>query len=229
MKKLISLLIICLGALAPFPALAQEESIFLDINTGNYIITYRGFPPENEIHRVVFVPATKISPVVKSKFKLTAQENIRYQYHIKSGRTSKQPLIGLRLLLASNVVATNQLTPQSWNGSLDPDIVHNIFRVNWSYADLQEDESAGLLPGQRQGGFSIDSPALPGVGIAHLHGDTPILGLPEEGPDPEGEVGKQLDALTIKNFVPVPAAVPKIPVPTPFDAAAVLVSLTNTA
>lgn len=219
LSRLITML--CLGVLGAFPALAQEESIVLDPGTGNYIVNYRGFPPEEQMYRVVFVPATKIEPVVKSSFTLTEQRNIRYRYKVTNGRNSKQPLVAFRMRV-SNVIESSQLIPEGWRASIIPNFVDARILVNWGYADLKEDDSAGLLPGQSQSGFSIDSPDLPGVDMARLSGATPIFAVFEEGPDPSSEVGKKLNQLEANDFVLRPVAAPLIPVPSPFNAATFL-------
>ena len=47
------------------------ESIVLDPNTGDYTVTYWDYPksPKKRLQQVIFVPSTKIDPLVKSTFK----------------------------------------------------------------------------------------------------------------------------------------------------------------
>ena len=215
---------LCLGAIFSLPTFAQDESIVLDPDTGNYIITFRSTFPSRELHRVVFVPATKIDPTVKSKFKLTSDQHIRYEYKVKNGPNSKQPLIGLRFI-ASKADRASQVAPKGWRASMIPNIVDTRVRVNWGYEELEEDASAGLQPGRNQSGFSVGSPDLPGIDVVRLNGASPVFGVPDEGPAMDSEVGKQLNQLTANDFVPRHAAIPLIPVPNPFDAAAVLTSM----
>lgn len=213
-----------LGAVFSLPTFAQDESIVLDPDTGNYIITFRSTFPSRELHQVVFVPATKIDPTVKSKFKLTRDQHIRYEYKVKNGPNSKQPLVGLRFI-ASKVDNTSQVAPKGWDASMVPNVVDPRARVNWGYRELKEDDSAGLLPGRFQGGFSVESTDLPGVDVVRLNGASPVFAVPDEGPDYESEVGKQLNQLTANDFIIRYAAIPLIPVPSPFSAAAVLTSM----
>jgi len=173
---------------------------------------------------VVFVPATKIDPAVKSKFKFTGEQNIRYEYKVKNGSNSRQPLIGLDLIV-SRAAKTSQVAPKGWYATTGPNFVDTRTRVGWGYEELKEDDSAGLQPGRNQSGFSVESPDLPGVDVVRLNGASPGLAVPDEGPDPNSEVGKKLNELGRNDFVPRPAAVPLIPVPNPFDPAAMLTSM----
>lgn len=217
--------LLCIGAAFSLPASAQDESIVLDPDTGNYIITFRSTFPSRELHRIVFVPATKIDPLVKSKFKATdGGGTISYGYKIKNDDKAKQSLISFRFI-ASSVVKSDQITPKGWYGNVLQNIGGRGVRINWHFGNLGENENKGLLPGESQNGFSIKSQDLPGIATARLSGNTPVLALPDEGPAMDSEVGKQLNQLTANDFVPRPAAVPLIPVPSPFDAAAVLTSL----
>jgi hypothetical protein len=210
------------GILAVMPAKAQEESFAIDPNTGDYHIRYKSVY-DGDLVEVTFVPATKIDPVLISKFNISDRSNIDYRYKVRNGTQGRQPLIGFRL--STPTVNTNsQVIPPGWDGNILANIGKAGASVNWHYSDLGS-ESSGLRPGQSQSGFGIVSSDLPGIGTARLHGNTPIQGFPDPGPDPDSPVGKQFNELHSKNFVPRPAAVPLIPVPNPFDAAAVLTSM----
>lgn len=97
-------------------------------------------------------------------------------------------------------------------------------RIAWGYTKLEQ-IGDGLKPGENQGSFEIRSLDLPGVDTVNLRGGAPVPAFHEEGPSSESEVGKKLRAITASNFVVRYAAVTKIPVPEPFEAAAVLTSL----
>lgn len=81
-------------------ALSPGESIVLDPNTGDYIITYAN--AVGRLKQSRFVPSTKIDPTLRSKFE-NQQGVIRYRYAIKNGSNSKQPLIGLAFDPVSNL------------------------------------------------------------------------------------------------------------------------------
>ncbi len=217
-------LAVFLSLAGPIQSAAQEESIVLDPDTRDYIITYRSTYDPNKFETVVFVPATKIDPTVKSKFKQTESGTIKYRYKVKNGKNGRQPLIGVRFL-ATSADNTSQVTPNGWRGLIVSNIGGVGVRVNWSYRDLKEHTLNGLKPGRSQNGFSVDSKDLPGIGMIELNGDTPLQGFPDEGPDFRSEVGKKLVVLESNDFVPLNAAVPRIPIPDPFDAAAVLTSI----
>jgi hypothetical protein len=206
-----------------FPALAQQESIVIDPATGDYTITYQGLDLEGnpKWHQVVYVPATKIEPEVKSKFRVSDKRGFTYSYKIRNHSRSKQAIRGFRGL-ASHADSGSQITPQDWDGNILPDFdsagQESGYRVNWSF-----DTSGGLAPGRSQGGFSFESLHLPGVGIARLTGAVNALnGFPDEGPGDDNPIYPEYRKFMRNDFVSRFVAVPKIPVPTPFDAAMVL-------
>lgn len=201
---------------------AQEEAIVLDPSTGNYIISYRGLDLDTGAEpwrRVVFVPATKIDPVAKSRFKLTDQKLVAYHYKVKNESTSQQALLGF-FALVSQANRTSQAVPQGWFGSVVPDRNTTDIRLDWSYSRQQAGD--GLKPGASQAGFWVESSDLPGVGMMRLRGATPTLGFPDEGPDQA--LADKLYELRRpdNNSVPRLAAIPRIPNPTPFNAVVVL-------
>jgi len=73
------------------------EGVVLDPNTGNYLITYygAGAPGDKKnkiLRKVIFVPATKIEPIVQSAFKNRGDGEIAYTYRVTNGIKSRQPL-----------------------------------------------------------------------------------------------------------------------------------------
>lgn len=212
---------------------APGESLIKDPHTGDYIITYLGDDGEtgkDVWHRVIFVPATKIDPEVKSSFKWKDENHINYDYQIKNGKKSKQPLLAFRLDPVNNISSrqilprqvkdiipfdnslrvaslNDLLTPSGWRGSINPSSTHIGLRISWSFFKASPE---GLPPGDKEKGFGFSSADLPGIILAELKGAAPVSGYPDEGP--QGEIGDQLYRLEINNFVPRPAAVPTIPV-----------------
>ena len=207
---------------------AEEESIVVDPATGDYIITYQGLDLEanSKWHRVVYVPATKINPEVKSKFRLNDKHSITYSYKIRNRSESKQAIRGFDMR-ANHADPATEITPKGWWAIITPGVdkmgQESGFIVGWSFET--SDLYAGLVPGKSQGDFGFESSNLPGVSIAKLRGATEIIGFPDEGPGDDNPIYLQFRALLFNDFVSRPAAVPKIPVPTPFDAAVVLSGL----
>ncbi len=201
---------------------AQQETIVFDTQSGNYIITYLGW--DDETHRevwrqTIFIPGNKIDPVLKSKFKIREKaDSISYHYKLKNGATSKQA-IDLLIMSVTNINAASQAAPEGWNGSVVPNYDSVGFRVSWSYKT-----GAGLAPKDAQSGFGFESNNLPGIGMVQIEGDVPSLGYVDEGPDEE--FAKQVHDLERNNRgVSRFGAIPKIPVPAPFDVATILSSL----
>ena len=207
---------------------AQEEGVFLDPQTGDYLIRFKSYT--GLIEEGIFYPHTKIEPTVKSKSKLTDDGSIMYRYKVRSGNASKQNLVTV-IIYASNAHAAGQISPSGWGGSVAPNLDGNGYIVSWSSLlskrTKEGDKTAlqGLSPNSGMAEFGFYSADLPGVGIMRLRGKASITMLPDEGPDPSSPVGITYHELRQKDFVPRPAAVPLIPVPNPFDAAAVLTSM----
>jgi hypothetical protein len=94
-------------------------------------------------------------------------------------------------------------------------------RLSWS--TNERGELRGLAPGAVLKDIALESLDLPGVARMEITGNRPITKWMSHYP--AGEVGDQMDLLLNNDFVPRMVAVPRIPVPNPFDAATVLASL----
>jgi hypothetical protein len=202
---------------------AGEESIVIDTQTDNNIITYRG--DDGTIKRAIWEPTNKIDPSIKSKFKVTKDETFVYRYKIKNGVKSKQALQGFHLK-TSYANGRKQTTPQGWIGSVNRWPDQTSYEVDWSILCGRQ-RNACLAPGTSQNGFMLESPDLPGMGLARSRGAATImLAYPDEGPN-ENKIQAYLGENRPEDMdsVPRPATVPLIPVPNPFDAAAVLASM----
>lgn len=224
----------------------SEEGVVLDPDTGNYLITYygSGAPGDKKnkiLRKVIFVPATKIDPLVKSTFKLMEASDITYSYRITNGTTSRQLLDAMRFDPVTDIVSAVPLpkrhqdtdlntveknylagvaaleTPDGWTGGSYTSHSGGL-RISWSYST-----SSGLAQGKSQGGFGFSSKDIPGIGMAQLQGYAPGSGgYPDDGPSIGSEASKQLEPIEQHDFVTRPAAIPGIAVPTPFDAAVML-------
>jgi hypothetical protein len=236
----LSLLLASVHAIGGLPG----ESIVLDPNTGDYNLTYWDSPgdPDARIRQAIFVPATKIDPLVKSTFKLRENGAIVYTYSVTNGIKSRQPLISMLFDPVTEIVSALPLpkrpqdvdlnmigqinqagvaalaTPSEWYGVTTTSQEGGL-RIGWSYRNLHA-ISDGLAPGKTQDGFSFSSKDIPGIGMAQLDGNSPVPMFPGEGPT--GELAKEFELIEQNDFVTRPAAVPMIAVPSPFDAAVTL-------
>jgi len=199
-----------------------NQGVVLDPQTGNYIITYKdayGF-----FNSSVLEPATKITPNLTAQFRLTNQDGlIEYRYALSNARTSKQGIKGFRVLVSS-VAPGNPMKTGNWEGMVAPTVKGPNFYLSWFCS--QGDNVCSLLPGRRQEGLRMTSRDLPGISVAEIKGKTTFIsGLVAER-DVSSALAQQINDLTsFKDFVPRNTAVPLIPVPKPFDAAAVLTSM----
>lgn len=219
-----------LGASLATPAVAQE-GVFLDPATGDYTVRYRSYG--NALGEATFYPHTKIDPVVKSKIKQASDGSIVYRYKVKNGEKSKQNLVTLSVT-SHQAIANSQNTPPGWHAGISQiSSTHPIYggignSVTWIFlnklASKEGITSEGLAPGAGQE-FEFRSLLLPGVGIMRLTGDAPVTEFLDEGPDHTTAVGIALGKLEQNDFVPRVVAVPRITVPSPYDAAAVLAGI----
>lgn len=221
------LLLLSLLATDPAAVMAQgsnvlvqdgDESIIVDPQTGNNVITYVG--DDGTLRQVIWVPATKVEPKARSTVTSGQEDTFLYSYKVKNDTEAGQPLF-LISMIASDVVASDPLAPTGWEGSTRPNFGGEGMRVTWSI-ELRTSVDDGLAPGNMLMGFSLESRHLPGVGTVRFHGLTPTLAFPDEGPgDTIGDFLEEHRNPDVDN-VPQHTAVPTIPVPEPFDAAAIL-------
>lgn len=224
-RALILRLIFLSGLTSASVQAATQEGVTYDPQTGNYAIAYKAADIDgNEfLDEVTFVPATKIAPVVKVRFaKKIGSDSISYQYSIKNKDTASQAILGM-YVPASTVGNGTQTIPSGWSGSVSKNYVGQGLYVSWSYRRGQN-PLAGLTPGYAQTGFGVESSDLPGVVEVELDGATPLIVWAGEI-DPASEVGKQVNQLETSNFVRIASAVPRISVPSPYDAATVLTNI----
>lgn len=223
------------------------EEITLNPATGNYDITYCGIGFAGAkstciLRHVVFEPATKITPILKSSFVPGAAGTIAYRYSVENGKRARQLLVTFVLEPVRDIqspqslpkragdISSGQLadalaagaaavsTPKGWYGTEARGT--DGLRVAWMDNHIQ-DGMKGLGAGRRQRGFGFTSGDLPGIIAAQFTGNpTQRLAFPDEGPD--GDIAARLGDLQVDDFVTAYAAVPSIPVPAPFDRAELL-------
>lgn len=197
-----------------------QEGIVQNPATGDYIVTYKG--AQGFFAEVTFIPATKIDPTLRSSFKTIDDGLIRYTYEVGSGTESKQNVEQLLTLVSSLKIESFE-APKGWSPHAIPQpasLGSNLI-LSWTY--LGGRRVGGIPPGGRQSGFGVVSVDLPGVASVKLLGDAPVTEW--LGHYPTGAVGDQMEEIQKNNHVSRLAAAPRIPVPTPFNAAAVLTSL----
>lgn len=238
-----------LALMTPLAHADPRDNIVFDPATGNYTITYAN-PGNTTVYRMLFIPATKIDPSVRSSFRRADNMSIVYRYQVKSGKASKQYLEGIYIDPASNIVADRPLPlslsedinksdaemqadidagqkavahPSSWDGIALPSQGYGL-RISWN--TINSNISSGLPPGGSLSGLGFTSLDLPGIGDMQFKGYvswTEFAGYDDdEMLEPTSEVGKKLTQLEKHDFVLRNAAVPTIAVPSPFDAAILL-------
>lgn len=214
---------LCLSSLAMANEVifqAGDEWIARDAQTQEYIIHYLG--GDETLKTVRWAPTTNIAVSIASEFKVDGGK-IRYQYKIKNHKTSKQPVIGFKVMARAGADG-DLLAPEGWFGR----VVENFddrtgdIKLSWlAKSPLQ------IAAGDHQRGFSVINADLPAAGLAEAKGQISLLSFPDEGP-----TGALLEFIEQSGLmrqamkgVPRLAAVPRIPVPTPWDTGTVLANI----
>lgn len=226
-RSAILLVRIFFGCCFAVPVAAQEEGVFLNPVTGDYLVRFKSYG--GVLAEGTFTPSTKIEPFVSSKLRQRDVDVVIYHYNVRNGKASKQDLITL-VIAATSAVADSQNAPDGWDAKINQNFGGSGYLVGWSYlsgkAAGERKTTNGILPGANQE-FEFRSADLPGVGVVRLRGAAPVTEFPDEGPDPASPVGKAYYGLRQKNFVPRLAAIPRIANPAPFNAATVLTGVKN--
>jgi len=196
-----------------------NQGVVLDSQTGNYIITYKdgyGF-----FNSSVFEPATKITPHLTAQFRSIGRNDlIEYRYTLSNAPGSKQGIKEFRLIVSS-ILQGDSLKVGDWEGMIAPTKTDSNSYLSWFCS--HENQVCSLPPSRRLEGLRVTSKDLPGVSVAQIRGKTTFVsGLVAER-DVSPALAQQINEVTsLKDFVPRNIAAPRITVPTPFDAAAVL-------
>jgi len=191
------------------------EGVVQDPKTGDYIVTYK---QEGVFYEVTFYPRTKIDPALKSKINLaTGGHSVAYEYRLKSGTESRQNIHALRTEITS-ATAGSVVEPPGWRGAAVTNFQSTglPIRLNWA------NRGNGLAPGKSEKGFRLESLDLPGIAIMRIEGDAPTTTWIGTGPEIDTPTGEKLAQIKRSDFIPRLAAIPRIPNPTPFNAAVVL-------
>ena len=198
-----------------------QEGVVLDPTTGNYIVTYKG--DYGFFAQILFVPSTKIKPTLRSVFYSSPRNQaIVYQYSLKNGRESQQRIAQFIV----HVTTVNPGFPNNigdWEGTAVSAITGPDFLLSWTNSKLAAD--AGLAPGRTLSGLVVESNDLPGLTVAAIHGNGRGITWLGDPPDPQTQVGQQINQLLNKDYVTQTAVAPEIRVPTPFDASVVLTNI----
>lgn len=248
MKKYTSKLtqLVLFSLLSVASVLAYADGIVKNAD-GDYIITYSDRISRGTFH-MLFIPATKIDPTVRSSWKLE-DNTIDYRYRIRNGSLSKQYLNAILVEPISSLITTPSIlpkptdrlvyidtlfdaarnsmrAPKGWNtGIID---IPSGFRLAWDIASEDPQVPSGFSPGTGSDDFAYRSQDLPGMTVMELTGC--VINPPDkyskydtdEYLDPTLDVAKQFHALEHNDFVTRNAAVPTIAVPVPFNAVVLL-------
>lgn len=218
------------------------ESIVRDPVTGDYTITYWDDEEPGSLEQTTFVPATKIIPTIRSKFRLEGSNSVVYSYTLANGESAKQVIVDLILEpigritnerdLPSVTAPANEIensiianmsvlnSPKDWGGNIVR--ISGLSRAVWLAEDLEAD---GVRSGRTLHGFGFSSTALPGIGTSKMSGIGAVFGYAGDGPAMDSAIKDELERLRKNDFIARAAADPTIAVPAPFNAATLLGSI----
>jgi hypothetical protein len=130
------------------------ESIVLDPNTGDYTITYWDYPksPKKRLQQAIFVPSTKIDPLVKSKFKLKDDGVIAYSYRVTNGLKSRQSLVVMLFDPVTDIVSALPLPKNDQD--INPNTIEKINQAGIA-ALATPSEWFGMVSTSEGGGLRI--------------------------------------------------------------------------
>jgi len=187
MKNIFILGCLCATVLV---AHAQQDTLFLDPSTGNFVIQYIG--DADTIVTVIFEPATKVNPLLSAHVRtVQGTDSLIYQYAIANGENSKQNLHSFQLEYQADVV---DATSNRWHSgkvtrfelrTFESGVVVDAMRWRWA-------GDQGLEPTWSVNGFGLKSIGLPGVVDAYFQGKVKVLAFPDYGP------GVKVDTLVRK-------------------------------
>jgi hypothetical protein len=198
-----------------------QERIVYDSRTSEYVIEYIG--NDGTLRTVRWTPATNIQVTVRSRFKQSS-DRINYSYAINNLKNSLQPVLGFRVLVRG---ATKEYlsAPGNWRASVVKNYDDPTAGVWVSWTPNRTEYS--LTPGESLSGLSMVNAELPGVGMSLARGLMSVLTYPDEGPG-----GALIEFMENGGFLKKAsegvsrlAIVPRISVPTPYDAATVLTNI----
>lgn len=221
------------------PAATQAGPVVLRVSA---VSRRRPSAAKPKLLHAIFVPATKIDPIVESDFVYRpGRREVQYAYRIANGRGAKQALVRIAIEPLSTVSAlmlplpggagrdaerTAQfeatasgalISPDHWSGTLSA-LAGPGLRIVWQLDAAPG--ARGVAPGRAQSGFGLPADDLPGVALARLRGNAPPLRF--GGHWPPGDIGDRLRYLTAHDYVTRPVAVPAITLPDPYDSAALI-------
>lgn len=199
-------------------AMDPGESIELDEKTGDYVIRYVVRDDSNAAvpQQVVFVPATKIRPVITAGIAVDAlTDKVAFRYLVRNEVGAAQPLERISMRIVQDVDAGDQESPEGWR--------HNSHSLeDGGYGAYWWPEDGGSLEaGTQLYGFGLRSVHLPGIAVVRFQGGSAANAWFDES-DLSDELGEILYQINANNFVARYVPVPLIRVSSPLDAGEIL-------
>ena len=218
---------------------AQQNNIYYDSSSGNYIIEYIGqfiyirgiggtlrlcegeklqegeeFVYRDSLVKVIFEPGTKINPKINCIVTYEKPLNsYLYSYILENGANSKQKLARF-ILEFGNVNVKNRTIEGGWINQRQKE-THNgkLISVNrWAWSGRP-----GISPSFTYKGCALESAGLPGIKNSYFQGYVPILTFPTEAPG--GTLGLEIAKLLNfpANYIQSKTISP-VAIPDPFSA-----------
>ncbi len=153
--------------------------INLDTLCGNYKIEY--FGNDNELLEVIFEPATKVVPFLKTEVNLI--DNIlEYNYSVKNEIQSQQRILFFSCDHHTEIEDITNPNEEWRSGKYT-----NRSAIEWGHtmsrSDGMRSPNSGIAPNVTVSGFSFKSVGLPTIVNSYFSGATTTLSFPEAPPE----------------------------------------------
>ena len=180
-----ALLTVCSSAIADQIVFEDDPNqIILETATRDYLVRYVG--NDGALKTIRWTPPTNINASVHSRFIPTEGGSIRYTYASENKKSSPQPIVSAKILV-TEANEKSVTAPDSWKIFVveNPKEGAAGFWIVWSQY------RTGLPPGQRQTGYAVVKPDLPGMATVWLSGASSMFAFSDEGP--HGKIAEYLE------------------------------------
>lgn len=184
------------------------EGVFYNSVTGDYLVRYG--TGDGSFEETTFYMSNKVRPVVGSTLSIMEGGHVKYSYAVGNSLDAKQSIVSIQFVDALGVDPSSMDSTVGWLANAVHEDAGDT--ISWIGEPIQivADPDYGIRPGAKDESFSFSSTDLPGLSELRVRGLGHVTSFPDEGPDPDSEVARQLDALRKNDFVKVVVAVPRI-------------------
>jgi len=237
---------IALAAATPAFCQTDRDTVRWDDRSAQWVYTLYNPADASKSKEIHYTPRTLIEPRVKSSVRWD-KDAFEYRYRISNGNDARQPISSVSIR-APKWDASAPLRPEPVDGETGAQMLSRVrsgsviqqqfvnktvfsssrwspflnvnrpTRVVFGWLVNYDNGYQGIEPRKAQGGFSVLRTELPGAAWVELQGDTPDIYNASTLPR-SGAVADHATQVLADDSVYVPAMVPAIVVPNPYNGA----------